>query len=528
MFSLIKNMTIRKRIVFIFLTLSTFLILLFISVFAYFEIGNAQDTYKQLSRQTANGLAFMPALEEAVSSSDHDELQGIIDRVRLQAENPVVTVVTRDGEYIIHPDENHIGITEETEQFDQTLLYGSYVTESGEGALGPAIMTTAPIYEEVDANGGERIIGAVTVEYLEESINAIIVSKLTRLVIVASIGMILCVGGALFLARSIQEDTMGIEPAVIAEMFREREAMLNAVKEGIIVIDDKQAISLINPSAKALLDSSMELRQSIQLLGLPETLFSGKPSYDEEKVYQGKTFITNCIPLYENKQIVGAICSFRDKTDMKQLQETVMQIEGYADSLRAQTHEFKNKMYVLLGLIQLEQYEEALKVIQEETADKRQAFPMLKNIKDPGAQAILLGKLAKAAEKKIALIIEEASHLDKTKIAAADMAIMLGNLLDNAMDAVLESEEQRITVMVTDVGSDIVIDIEDTGPGMTKEQTGQIFTRGYSSKGENRGYGLFHVYEAVKKYCGEMEVTSPAEGGTVFSIYLPKGEEVKK
>ncbi|MFD1412409.1 ATP-binding protein [Oceanobacillus jeddahense] len=522
MFSFIKNMTIRKRIVFIFLILSTFLILLFISVFAFFEVRNAQDTYKQLSRQTANGLAFMPSLEEAISDGDHAELQGIIDRVRLQAENPVVTVVTRDGEYIIHPDESEVGRVAGMDQFAQTLLYGSYVTENQEGALGPAIMTVAPIYEEVDINGGERIIGAVTVEYLEESINTIIINKLTRLSIIALIGMVLCISGALFLARSIQEDTLGKEPAVIAEMFREREAMLNAVKEGIIVIDDKQAVSLINPSAKSLLHSSINLKQSIQILGLPETLYSGKASYDEEKIYQGKTFITNRIPLYENKQIVGAICSFRDKTDIKQLQETVMQMEGYADSLRAQTHEFKNKMYVLMGLIQLEQYEEALKVIQEETVEKKQAFPMLENIQDPGAQAILLGKIAKAAEKKIAFEMDTASHLGKTEISPTDMAIMLGNLIDNAIDAVLASEKKRITVMITDVGSEIVIDIEDTGAGMTKEQTEQIFTRGYSSKGENRGYGLFHVYETVKKYHGEMEVTSPAEGGTVFSLYLPK------
>ncbi|WP_152657958.1 sensor histidine kinase [Oceanobacillus sp. CFH 90083] len=528
MFSFIKNMTIRKRIVFIFLTLSTFLILLFIAAFAYFEVRNAQDTYKQLSRQTANGLAFMPALEEAISTRDDAELQAIIDRVRLQAENPVVTVVTREGEYIIHPDENRIGLMEEADQFAQTLLYGSYVTESGEGALGPAIMTIAPVYKEADEYGGERIIGAVTVEYLEESINAIIVSKLTRLFIVASIGVVLCIGGALLLARSIQEDTLGIEPAVIAEMFREREAMLNAVKEGIIVIDDKQAISMINPSAKSLLSLSTDLQQPVRILGLPETLHTGKASYDEEKVYQGKTFITNRIPLYENKQIVGAICSFRDKTDIKQLQETVMQMEGYADSLRAQTHEFKNKMYVLMGLLQLEQYEEALKLIQEETADKRQAFPMLNNIKDPGAQAILLGKMAKAAEKKITLAIEEASHLDKTEISTTDMAVMLGNLLDNAIDAVLDSKQKQITVMITDIGSEIVIDIEDTGMGIPKEQMEQIFARGYSSKGENRGYGLFHVYETVRKYRGEMEVTSPNEGGTVFSLYLPKRGGVKK
>ncbi|WP_080873876.1 ATP-binding protein [Oceanobacillus timonensis] len=527
MFSFIKNMTIRKRIVFIFLILSTFLIFLFISVFAYFEIRNAQDTYKQLSRQTANGLAFMPALEEAIIDGNQEELQGIIDRVRLQAENPVVTVVTREGEYIVHPNEREIGVMEETDQFAQTLLYGSYVTENREGTLGPAIMTIAPIYEEVDINGGERVIGAVTVEYLEESIRATIITKLTRLSVVAFIGIALCIGGALFLARSIQEDTLGIEPAVIADMFREREAMLNAVKEGIIVIDDNQSISMINPSAKTLLNASSDMQESIKKLGLPETIHSGKASYDEEKTYHGKTFITNRIPLYENKQIVGAICSFRDKTDIKQLQETVTQMEGYADSLRAQKHEFKNKMYVLMGLIQLEQYEEAVKIIQEETTDKRQAFPMFENVKDPGAQAILLGKMAKAAEKKIELVIDEASHLDKTKISATDMAIMLGNLLDNAIDAVIDSKQKRITVMITDVGNEIVMDIEDTGSGITKEQTEQIFTRGYSSKGEYRGYGLFHVYETVKKYRGEMEITSPADGGTVFSLYFPK-EGVKK
>ncbi len=513
-------MTIRKRIIFIFLILSIFLILLLVTMFAYIEIRNSQENYKQLSRQTANGLAFMPALVDAINSGDHIELQGIIDRVRLQAENPVVTVVARDGTYIIHPDSSKIGIHGERDRFAQTLLFGSYVTDNAEGTTGSAIMTIAPVYEEY--RGGERIAGAVTVEYLREDINATIVARLFRLLFVASLGIAICIGGALFLARSIQEDTLGVEPSVIARMFREREAMLNAVREGIVVIDQNEAISMINPSAKSLLNPSTNERTLVKVLGLQQTLHTGEVSYDEERVHQGKVFITNRIPLFKDEQVVGAICSFRDKTDIKQLQETVAQMKGYADGLRAQTHEFQNKMYVLMGLLQLEQYEEALKVIQDETAENKQTIPKLRTIEDPGAQAILLGKMAKAAEKKVSLMIDEASRLRKTNISITDMAIILGNLLDNAIDAVFESEQKEVIVMITDIGNEIVIDVQDTGTGIVQDERNQLFMKGFSSKGDDRGYGLAHVYETVKKYGGEIEISLPTDGGTVFSLYLPK------
>lgn len=516
----IKNMTIRKRIMFIFLISSMFLILILMAAFSYIEVKNSQERFEQLSRQTVNGLSFMPALTKAIKSNDYSEIQGIIDRVRLHAENPIVTVVDRDGIFIIHPDETKIGTAGEKSHFTQSLLFGSYITKEAEGAEGPSVMTTAPIYEKI--YGGEQVVGAITVEYLNEDINATIIKKIFRLILVAIIGIIVCIGSALFLARSIQSDTLGFEPATIAGLFREREAMLDAVKEGIVVIDKSQNISMINPSAKKLVQTKDEQRELVKALGLLETFRKGESSYDKEQLYDGSVLITNRRPLYHGQEIVGAICSFRDKTDIKQLQETILQIQGYSDGLRAQAHEYKNKLYVLMGLLQIEHYDEALQFIEEETLEEKQAIPMLQMIEDPGVHAILLGKMAKAAEKKVTLVVGEGSRLGRTSITVSDMAIMLGNLLDNAIDAVLHAKQKKIEVMITDIGSEIVIDVQDTGMGLNPETVKEIFQTGFSSKGEQRGYGLSHVYETAKKYDGMVEVSMLKVGGTVFSLYLPK------
>lgn len=515
----IKNMPIRKRILSVFIVLSLFLVVMMTLMFGYTSVVNSKENYQQLSRQTANGLAFMPALTNAMNEENYSELQGIIERVRLQAENPFVTVVDRDGIYLIHPHADKVGTKTES-NLNQVLLFGSYVSEEAEGIDGPAIMTTAPIYEEI--HGGERVIGAVTVEYLKEDIHSTIVERLLGLLPGSLIGIAVLLGGALFLARTIQEDTLGLEPARIANLFSEREAILNTVKEGIIAIDQKENISIINPSAKSFSDSSANENDFVEALGLQDTLSTGNTSLDEERTYNGHTFITNRLPLHQNQKIVGAICSFREKTDMKQLQETLLQLEGYSDGLRAQTHEYKNKLYVLMGLLQLKKYDEALQMIEEETSQRIQTMPILQAIEDPGAQAVLLGKMAKAAEKKIAFTIDEESQLQKTNIAVTDMAIMLGNLLDNAMEAVLNEANRKIEVMITDIGQEIVMDILDSGPGVPAREQPYLFNKGYSSKGKSRGYGLDHVSEVVTKYHGTIEVSSPKEGGAVFSIYLPK------
>ncbi|WP_160112565.1 sensor histidine kinase [Salicibibacter kimchii] len=519
---LFKHATVRTRIVSIFLLLTFLLLFVWMFLFARIEIQNVEQEYAQLSRQTANSLAFMPAMAEAIANDEPREAQEIIEQLRLQADNPIITAASQDGQYVYHPEEEKIGENVDDGQFTSAIVFGSFITEEDEGVFGPAMVTTAPIYESV--GDGEQVVGAITVEYLYEDINAAVFDKLSRLAFVAIFGIAGSIGGALILGKNIRRDTLGMEPAKIAELYREREGMLDSVKEGVVAINKEQHVTLLNPAAQTTLDALHLTTDStfIDVLGLSETLKNGDIVDDDERMHNGHVLIASRRPLYDGEQIVGAICSFRDKTDMKQLQETIVQVQGYSDGLRAQAHEFKNKLYVIMGLLQLGNNEEALELIEKETSVSAASMPLFHAIKDPGVQAILLGKMAKAAEKKVHLWVDENSSLERTAYPVSDVAIMLGNLLDNAIEAVILELTKEISVFITDMGNDIVIDVQDSGPGIDRDLLSEIFQKGSSYKGTGRGFGLSNVLQTAQKYGGDIDVSSPVEGGAVFSLFLPK------
>lgn len=515
----ILNMSIKNRIISIFLVASITLTTLLIAAFIYIEIDNTYDRYEQLSRQTAEGFSHMPDLNNAINENDIDEIEGIIDRVRLSTEDPDVTIVNNDEVYVYHYNEEYIGKPAESIDFSPVLLFGANITDNASGEQRSEIRTVSPIFEEI--NDGERILGAVMVSYLSTDIIASILDKVLRLSLVAIIGIVISVLGALWLQRSIQSDTLGYEPVTIARMFKERDAIIRTVREGIIMVDKNTEITFSNPSADNVLRESDD-REIIKLFEFSKVLETGNPYYDKEVMLSENTYIINCLPIYDEADIVAAICSFRDKTDIKQLQDSLKQITGYSDELRAQSHEFKNKIHVLYGLLKVEKYDEAINFIDEEKIKDESTIPALTNIKDSGTHAILLGKIAKGKEKGVDINIDSNSQLDRTDISVSDMATMLGNLIDNAIEAVSERKEKQINILITDVGNDIIIDVEDNGKGMSYKEAKNILTSGFSLKSENRGFGLSNVNLTVKKYNGFITFNSEKDIGSVFSIYIPK------
>ncbi|WP_462422015.1 ATP-binding protein [Salinicoccus sp. Marseille-QA3877] len=515
----ILNMSIKNRIISIFLITSITLVTMLIVAFIYIEIDNTYDRYEQLSRQTADGFSHMPDLNNAINDNDIDEIEGIIERVRINTEYPNVTIVNRDEVYIYHYNQENIGHPAETTDYSPSLLFGANITDNASGEEGSEIRTVAPIFEEV--NDGERVLGAVTVSYLSSDIVASILDKVLRLALVATIGIVISVLGALWLQRSIQSDTLGYEPVTVARMFKERDAIISTVREGIIMVDKNFEITFSNPSADSVLQDT-DSQKIIELFSFNKVITKGTSYYDKEVRLNGNTYIINCLPIHEDDDIVAAICSFRDKTDIKQLQDSLQQIMGYSDELRAQSHEFKNKMHVLYGLLKVEKYDEAINFIDEEKIKDESTIPTLTSIKDSGTHAILLGKIEKGREKGVEINIDPNSQLGRTDISVSDMATMLGNLIDNAIDAVSEKEEKLINIFITDIGNDIIIDVEDNGKGMSYEDSQNILSSGSSSKGENRGFGLSNVNLTVRKYNGFVTFNTEEGNGSVFSIYIPK------
>jgi CitB family two-component system sensor histidine kinase CitS len=236
-------------------------------------------------------------------------------------------------------------------------------------------------------------------------------------------------------------------------------------------------------------------------------------------------FIFNLIPIFENEYVVGVVSSFRDKTELTKLIDTISEVREYSEGLRAQTHEYANKLYLLSGLLQLERYQDAFEFIQKESTSHQYRNRILFNqIHDANVQAILLGKLGKASEKKIILEIDADSYVDPlpSHIEVTDIITIIGNLIDNAFDAVVQQKEKRVSFSITSLGKDIIIEVTDSGKGISEDVVDSLFSLGYSSKGLNRGYGLFNVKRTVEYLGGTIEVSNEKHGGAIFTVYLPK------
>ena len=334
------------------------------------------------------------------------------------------------------------------------------------------------------------------------------------------------------MGRNIRRDTLGLEPYEIATLYKEKNAILHAVKEGILAIDNQGNITMMNQRAKRLLDIQGTVRNT-KVDGLfpsnylYEVLKSGNSQTDKEMVWKDKTVIVNCTPIFDENGIKGVVASFRDKTEIEQMLNTISEVKRYSEDLRAQTHEFTNKLYVLLGLLQLGEYKEAIDMIQSETQTLQfQHSVVFNQINDTKVQAILLGKIGRASEKKIKFEINPDSYLDilPSHITLSNLIVILGNLIDNAIEAVYDCETPTVNFFTTDIGHDIIFEISDNGKGIGDVETSLLFERGYTSKNsaEPRGFGLSNAEEAVIELNGMIEVQSSQNGGTVFTVYLPK------
>src|SRR5699024_9618908 len=277
--------------------------------------------------------------------------------------------------------------------------------------------------------------------------------------------------GGILLARDIRKDTFELEPHQIASLYQDRNAILSSVKEGIIAIDKKGNINMINESAKQLLGLRFDkepkkIEEVVPNTKMYEVLRSGQPVKNDEMMINNRSVIVNRIPIKsKDGAITGVVSSFRDKTEMNEMLETLSEIRSYSEDLRAQTHEYTNKLYVLSGLLQLEHYEEAIDLIQQESEiNIQQNKVLIERIQDKTVQAILLGKISKCSEKKIDFTIDGDSYLHTLPehIDAVKLIAILGNIIDNAMEAVEDCEEKKIRFFATDIGNDIVFEIADS------------------------------------------------------------------
>jgi CitB family two-component system sensor histidine kinase CitS len=523
-----NRVSLQTKILVLIIGLILFIVILLTGIIAHFESEETEEQMGGKALQAATTLSFMPTIIDAFDTENPEEtIQQIVQQVRERIGAEFITVGNKDSIRYAHPDPEKIGKKMVGGDNDRALINGEYYTSKAVGSLGPSLRGKAPIF-----NKEGDIIGIVSVGFLVDEVESVTFNKMIKVVGASSVVLLIGIVGGILLARDIRKETLGLEPHEIASLYRDRNAILSSVKEGIIAMDQHGYINMVNESAQTMLGLSEEdhhkkMEDVIPNTKMYDVLYSGEVMRDEEMLLNNRHVIVNRTPIIEKEEVIGVVASFRDKTELNDMINTLSEVRKYSEDLRAQTHEYTNKLYVLSGLLQLKHYDEAIELIQTEshmTTDQNKV--LLKQIKDQTVQAILLGKIGRASEKKINFMINPNSSLEALpkQFDTAKLITILGNLLDNAIEAVETQKNGQIEFFAVDVGVDIVFEITDNGDGISEEMLDFIFTRGFSTKQkENRGYGLSIVKETIDQLNGQMEIYNQSNGGAVFSVFIPKG-----
>ena len=390
-------------------------------------------------------------------------------------------------------------------------------------------------------NDNGEVVGYIVTGYSDEIVNNSTIDSVLFLLLMTVLGLVVGIWGAIYLSKRIKSVLFGYEPEEIARMLRERDILLNSVREGIVNINSNGRITLVNSEASVLLQQAgiknvneimgMYASDVLKRLPINDIIKDGKTLVDASVKIGNTIFILTAVPLLlEDKNIVGAVLTFRKKSVVEEMANQLTGFKNYATALRAQTHEFMNKMHVIMGLIDMKAYDE-LKNFTQEIAYNRQSEVsyIVTRLKDITLSGFILGKISRSRELDIDFSLTEESelHSELDVPSVHDIVLIAGNIIENAFDALKNFDGERIVnLSILDFDREIVIVVEDSGPGMDESIRKHIFQRGFSSKCESgHGFGLYLVKQSIDSLNGTISVESAPGEGTIFTVRLPIKKE---
>lgn len=461
-------------------------------------------------------------------------IQAKTEQSRALTQTDFIVIFNMQGVRYSHPDRNKIGQTIVGGD-EQRALKGESYTSIAKGTLGDSVRAFKPIM-----NDKNQQIGVVLVGQTLQKINHLAsrTSQPIWLSLFASLSIAILL--AYLLSRNIKKILYGLEPIQMAQLFAERNAIIRTVKEGIVVINREGLITQINDEAIRILRIPKDKEN---IIGLPvgdfipntrlyEVMISGNAEYDCEQNINGVVILTNRTPLFVNNALVGAIASFRDMTEVRKLAENLTGVNRYADALRSQSHEFNNKLHVIYGLAYNDNKLELIDYLEEIIGNQQAESKLVSQyIKDPIIAGFLNSKFSRARELNVTLTfnIDGVLALITDTSVTHSLVTILGNLIDNGLDAVQFLDDKQIKVSLVIDNTNFEIEINDNGEGISENDIQYIFQKGYSTKGDNRGFGLYLVLASIDELDGHIQLCdSDNKKGTCFKVLLPLKEIYRK
>ena len=523
----IQKMSFRFQIILI-VTLALFLGFAGSFINVEFEIERRDQNLQNVAEAIAksplvveaeySNMDFYPLLKEYLDSLC-DTLKDI----------DVISIVTKESTRLYHSNEELIGTVYDGTIPDFKEKSRDYYTTTDNGPSGTQRRAYAAIYDE-EGNYAGFVMAIMLMKNIKNETIQIILTFILITIIAILIELFISAE----LSNKIKKSLLGYEPDVFTSMFRMRDNILESLDEGIVAVDKAGKVQFINKSAVEMLTTDgkedsfigkyvSNLSNTIPALNplcASETSRSVSSAYDN--------ILIDTIPIKENDSVTGTVGILHDRKEYTKLMEDLTGTRYLVDSMRANNHDFTNKLHVILGLIQMEMYDEATSYIQNITMVQRETISKVMNcINEPAIAALLIGKIARASELNVKFVLREGCYYSSADISLPSevLVTVIGNLIENAFESMndmnYDGQKELLFGMYSKPGA-LLITADDTGSGISDSNIGRIFENGFSTKGSGRGTGLYQVKNLIEAAGGKINVESQEGIGTSFTVSFKK------
>ncbi|HCU0004972.1 sensor histidine kinase DpiB [Citrobacter braakii] len=530
-FPFFRSLAFPLRIFLLILVVSVFIIAALAQYFtASFEDYLATHV-RDMAMNQAKIIASNDSIIAAVKHRDYKRLATIADKLQSGTDFDYVVIGDTNSVRLYHPNPEKIGYPM---QFTKpgALERGESYFITGKGSIGMAMRAKTPIFDD-----DGKIIGVVSIGYLISKIDSWRSDFLLPMAGVFILLLLVLMLLSWLFAAHIRRQMLGMEPKQIARVVRQQEALFSSVYEGLIAVDPDGYITAINRSARKMLGLSSPgrkwLGKPVSEVVQPTDFFTqqiAEKRQDAMVNFNGLSVIANREAIRSGDELLGAIISFRSKDEIATLNAQLTQIKQYVESLRTLRHEHLNWMSTINGLLQMKEYDRVLAMVQGESQAQQQLIDSLRgSFADRQVAGLLFGKVQRARELGLTMTIVPGSQLHQLPegLDSTEFAAIVGNLLDNAFEASLRTQQGNkiVELYLSDEGDDVIIEVADQGCGVPEALREKIFEQGVSTRTDEpgeHGIGLYLIASYVRRCNGVITLEDNSPCGTLFSLFLPK------
>ncbi|WP_053203433.1 sensor histidine kinase [Jiangella muralis] len=497
----------------------------------------AREAAGDRSLSVARAVAAAPSVIAAFDSDDPSaHLQPYAERVRAGADVSFITIMSPDRVRYTHPDPAQIGGTFLGNVGDAPS--GGTLRETFAGTLGPSVRAVVPVRS---GPGGGAVVGLVAVGVTIENVGERVAEQVPWIALTALAAALLGVAGSVVVGRRLHRVTGGMGPAEVTRTLAYYSSVLHAIREGLLILDEHGRVVLANDEAVRLLGLPRPLPPDLTLddvelpPGVVRALTGEGSTVDEIVLTEERVIVVSRMPARTDDSAAGrgrsgAVVTMRDHTELERLARELDSATSFSDALRAHAHESANRLHAVVSLLELGRSDAALDLATAELATTQAlADRVVAAIDEPVLAALLLGKIAQADERGVALTIEAAGSAQEAGVATRDLVTVVGNLVDNAVDAAGAGPSPRWVHVALDATEGLVVEVGDSGAGVDAADRDRVFDRGWSTKdgaGAHQGLGLALVAQVVRRLDGEIELAGDG-GATLFRVTLPAAAVVE-